>query len=459
VALAGTFVAFVQMFLAQGFPDAVIQRRDLTPEHCSTAFWSNVAIACLFMLLVVLLADPAAALFHQPLLAPVLRALAPLFLTSALISIHAALFRRRLRFATLALRSLAGITAGGIAGIALAAMGAGPWALVGQQLVNGAVSVAVIWWRSDWHPSWRFSRRCFTEMAHFTASVIGSSLAGFFVRRLDTLLVGYFFDARQLGYYYLVQRLLTAVGLVTLAAVQSIVMPVLSRLQDQKDKFREAFVITLEAVQTVWTPLVIGVGLVAPLLFPLLFGPRWTPSVPLLQVLCLVGFTIAYSFFTGPVLYAVGRPIVYLRLVLVQIVLLAGLILIGVRFGLIGVAVAFIAATALVAPLHVVALHRHAGIPPWRLVAANQAAVPATIAMAGAVLVLQHVIGNALPDALILALSATVGAVVYAAVAALAAPRTVRRLLDLIASAVDLGPPRRDDLVAEQLPSPAPPYH
>lgn len=38
VALATVFLTFVQVFTDQGFWDAIVQRRDLDPEHLDTAF-------------------------------------------------------------------------------------------------------------------------------------------------------------------------------------------------------------------------------------------------------------------------------------------------------------------------------------------------------------------------------------------------------------------------------------
>src|SRR4051794_31231265 len=74
VSLAGVFVSLVvQVFLNQGFFDAVIQREHLTDEHCSTAFWANMAIAAAFLVATLIGADLLAQLFDQPRLAPVLR--------------------------------------------------------------------------------------------------------------------------------------------------------------------------------------------------------------------------------------------------------------------------------------------------------------------------------------------------------------------------------------------------
>src|SRR6516162_8535217 len=84
--LAQVFVSFVQVFLVQGFADAVIQRQELSPDHSSTAFWTNVVIAVVFWLLIVAGAGSIATLFHKPDLVPVLRVLASVPIATALIS-------------------------------------------------------------------------------------------------------------------------------------------------------------------------------------------------------------------------------------------------------------------------------------------------------------------------------------------------------------------------------------
>lgn len=436
VALAGVFVSFVQIFLVQGFADAVIQREHLDADDCSTAFWVNFAIAAGFMLVILLSADAIARIFGHPELTDVLRWLSPLFVTTALISIHQALLKRHLRFASLALRAFVGVGVGGVVGIGLAFSGFGVWSLVGQQLANAVVSVIVLWWSSTWRPELRFSRRSLAEMGSFSANVIGSSFLAFVIKRSDIILLGYFFPAQQLGYYSLVQRILVTIGLLTLSTVQSIVMPVLSRLQNERERFCEVFAMVIQIVHSVWLPLVLGLGFVAPRLVPLLFGPQWLPSVPLLQILSLTGFSQVFSFFSGPALYAAGRPGAHMRLSLVQLVLTLALFLPATRFGLEGVAFSQVIASFLIIPIHFFVLKRYIGVEPGALLGRSWPSSFAALVMGAALIALDKGPFAGQGGAAALAALIAAGATIYFGVIALIAPRYLRHLLALVETAL-----------------------
>jgi PST family polysaccharide transporter len=436
IALAGVFVAFVQVFLVQGFMDAVIQREALDDDHLDTAFWSNQAIAGGFFVLAQLAAGPAAAAFGKPLLADVLRWLSLVFISTALISIHQAVLKRELRFAAFAMRAIVGITTGGVVGIVMALAGCGVWSLVGQQLANGAVSVVVLWSSSTWRPRLRFSAAAFDDMARFSAHVIGSNLVGFLYKKLDVFVVGFFLDPKQLGYYYLVQRLLVTTGLVTLSTVQSIVMPVLSRLQSEPARFRQVYGATVEIVHAVFLPAVVGLGAVGSVVIPSVFGEPWRPAVPVFEIMCLVGFTQALTFFSGPALCAVGRPAAYLRLSLLQVALTAAVFLPATRLGLHGVAAAYAAVSALVIPFHLYVLRRHAGIDPadllWRCVPSALGGIALVVAVEAAELRLV----DDWPPLLQSAALVVIGAAAYVLTLTVAAPGFVREVLALLIAAL-----------------------
>jgi O-antigen/teichoic acid export membrane protein len=437
VALAGVFVAFVQVFLVQGFMDAVIQREELRADHLDTAFWSNQAIAGGFFLLTQVAAGPAAAAFGKPFLEDVLRWLSLVFISTALISIHQAVLKRELRFAAFAVRAIIGVTTGGIVGIAMAMMGCGVWSLVGQQLANGAASVVVMWSTSDWRPRRRFSVAAFDDMGRFAAHVIGSNLVGFLYRKLDVLLVGFFLDPRQLGYYYLVQRLLTTTGLITLSAVQSIVMPVLSRLQGEPARFRQMYSTTVQIVHAVYLPAVVGLGAVGSVLIPFVFGEQWRPAVPLVEIMCLGGFTQALTCFSGPALWAAGRPQAYLRLSVVQVALTAAVFLPATQLGVNGVAAAYTAVTVLIIPFHLYVLQRHAGVDPIDLLKRCLPSAVAGLALILAVEAAELRLIDDWPPLLQSMALPLIGAAAYILTLTVAAPALVREVLELLVAALD----------------------
>ncbi len=90
-ALAWVYISCMDGLAGQGFDTAIIQRKQLDPEHLDTAFWSHIALGAAFMLLTAALAGPIERLFGEPGLAPVLRWLSLSFLISSLNRVQVAL--------------------------------------------------------------------------------------------------------------------------------------------------------------------------------------------------------------------------------------------------------------------------------------------------------------------------------------------------------------------------------
>ncbi|HEY1963882.1 MAG TPA: oligosaccharide flippase family protein, partial [Acidobacteriaceae bacterium] len=98
VALAQVYLASAQILCDQGFATALIQRATLDAEHKDSAFWANLAIGILLMVLTLFLAGPLAQLFGEPKLAMVFRwySLAPML--ESLTIVQNALAHRELRY-------------------------------------------------------------------------------------------------------------------------------------------------------------------------------------------------------------------------------------------------------------------------------------------------------------------------------------------------------------------------
>jgi PST family polysaccharide transporter len=135
VALANVFLAFMQIFLEQGFTQALIQRQELEPEHLDTAFWTNFFSGILLTIIGFAFASSVANIFNQPKLIPILQCFSGLFVINSLSHVHQAILSRELAFKIMAVRTLIGILIGGIVGVVMAVSGFGVWSLVSQQVV------------------------------------------------------------------------------------------------------------------------------------------------------------------------------------------------------------------------------------------------------------------------------------------------------------------------------------
>ena len=351
VALASVFVVFLSLLVESGFGEAVIQRKQVTDEDLNTAFWVNNAFGLVLALTMAACAGWLATLFHQPELAPVLRALSLVFVLAALASVPQALLRRELRFRQLALRGLTATIAGGAVGVGMALAGLGVWSLVGQILANTLVGTAVLWLACSWRPGATVSRSSFVALFRFGANILGERVALFASRRSDDFLIGLVLGPVALGLYTAAYRILLLLTEVIIWTVEGVVFPVFSRLQGDPERSKRAFYTVTQLCSAVATPAFLLLAVLAPELTLVAFGPKWTGAIPVMRVLALVGIPHAVIYFNKAVVNAGGRPNLSFRVaVLTAIVNVVGFVLV-VRWGILAVAISYVVCSYLLTPV------------------------------------------------------------------------------------------------------------
>jgi PST family polysaccharide transporter len=312
VALAGVYVAFIQILVTQGFGSAIVQRSALEEEHLDSAFWIAMATAAIFCVLSIALSDFIAHLFKQPEIAPVIRWLSFSIPFYALSSVPSAILTRNLDFRALAVRSLAATSAGGAVGVSMAFFGCGVWSLVGQQLVSACLSTICLWSTVLWRPRLRISKQHMRDLYGFSLGVAGNDILWFFSQKSDQTVVGYFFGASGLGPYALASKLTTLAYEGVAGPFSSVAFPAFSKLQSKPLEFEKALHKFCEMLTFLCLPLFVGLAAVAPELVPLLFGSKWVAAVPLLQVLSYYGALRVILVFVNPFMLAKGRAGLYL---------------------------------------------------------------------------------------------------------------------------------------------------
>ncbi|MEL7675669.1 MAG: oligosaccharide flippase family protein, partial [Chloroflexota bacterium] len=135
-----------------GLHDALIQRPRLDRAARDSAWWSTALVSGALALATIALAGPLARVFEQPRLAGLLAAAALAALIRALSMPARAVLARRLDFRTLTLSRVLGMVAGGVAAIALAALGAGVWSLIAQAAILNLTGALLVWRAAGWRP-------------------------------------------------------------------------------------------------------------------------------------------------------------------------------------------------------------------------------------------------------------------------------------------------------------------
>lgn len=430
VALASVALAFMQIFLEQGFAQALIQRQDLAPEDIDTAFWTNSVIGVLLTVLGVTTANLIANFFEQPQLTPILQWFSLLFLISSFAKVQQALLERQFAFKAIAVRSLLGTVVGGIAGVGAAFAGFGVWSLVILQIVTELVGTLVLWYASNWRPRFVFSLTHFQHLFSFGIHILGINFLGFVSTRADDFLIGYFLGPVALGYYSLAYRVLTVLTILLVNTSNQVALPTFSRLQQDLPQFRRAFYQATQITSSIAFPTFIAIAILAPELIQLIFGQQWLPSVPVLQVLAFVGILRSISHFKSSVFIAMGKSSWQLWLSSFNTILNLIGFAIAVRWGIVAVAWAYLIRCCLVVPIGQWAVSRLIQTPLLTYLRQFVAPLSSSLVMAITILCAKQLLEGLVNSHVLLAICIVIGTIVYGLTIRLFSPKLFQKLLD-----------------------------
>jgi len=436
VAMAGVYIAFVQVFVEQGLGAALVQRRELERAHLDSAFWIAILTSIVLLTISMMVAPWVATLFGEPHLASLVRWLSLGLLASAMNGTQRAILQRELAFRQLAIRSLIAAVIGGVAGITAALLGLGVWSLVIQSLSTVIIGTVVLWRVSHWRPGFRISTTHLRDLWGFSVSVLGINLLTFVNRRSDDLIIGAVLGPVALGYYSVAYGLLRKITNLLVGVTTKVAFPAFARVQDDPARMRRGFYTATRYTSLIAFPAFFGILLVAPELIRGVYGSKWVPSIPVMQILALIGIIHSVFYFNGTVILSAGKPQWRLGLAAVNAVTNVVAFAIAVRWGIVAVAAAYVVRGYVVSPLALWLIHRLIRIEVR--VYLRQYIVPliGSAAMVVTVLLLRHLVGESLKPTAALGLYAAAGGAMYTLAIHLRAPDTWRDLLRTARSGV-----------------------
>ena len=439
VASLGAILDLVKEF---GLSAATIQKQGISHAQVSALFWINAAVGGLLGAGLLLGAPLLARFYGQAELEPVAQWLALGFVLSGLTVQHWALLRRQMRFAAIAGLETAADLAGFAAAIVLALAGAGYWALVAQRLITPGLLLVGSWAVCRWRPARPARVAGLGKLLRFGGSVTVSGLATALARSVDQILIGWLWGPAVLGLYERTTRLVLLPVNNINAPVYAAGMPALSRLVDQPERYRSMFRQIMQKLALLTMPVFAFAAMLADWVVQILFGPSWTSATPLVAWFCLWAACLPVLMAASLLYMTQGRTAELVRATLIDGVLCVASIVVGLTWGVVGVA-ASIALAGLVVrlPLAFWLATRRGPVSVGHILSAIAPAVCAALAASAAAWALRH---YAFPEAMptvtgVLAVGA--GGLAAMALAVLAWPETRQELRDTGRSLLGTGHP------------------
>jgi O-antigen/teichoic acid export membrane protein len=420
MAMAAVVTNLAYMFRDMGSGAAVIQAPQVSASLAATLHWSNVAFGISITLLMAIFSPLIAHLFHEPELVQVLCLLALIFPLSSLGVVRQALIERESRFALMAVVEVAAAFSGLMVALLMAWQGAGVYSLVGQMLVATLVTTGMLAWVSDFRPALRWHWLEFKSIAGFSGNLSMFNVVLYLSRNADSMVIGRLLGSASLGIYSVAYRvMLFPVQNMSYVASRAL-YPVMSRQQDDIAAMSALYLKTIGFIAFLTAPLMAGLFALREPFVLTVFGSKWLAAVNVLAWLAPVGFLQSVVSTTGTVFMARGRTDLMLYLGVLATVLQVAAFVIGSRWGIEGVAAAYLAANLINALPALYFSGKLIGVSLADLLRTLMFPLAGAVVMAVVLLAAQQPVTDGLRNALqSLLLLAALGAAVYAAASAL----------------------------------------
>lgn len=318
IGVIAIFLAIANSIIDSGFSNALIRKKEVSQKEYSTTFIFNLAIAALLYILLFLSAPAIAGFFQADQLIPILRVISVILIIDSFGMTQRIMMIRRIDFKAQAKMSCIASSLSGVSAIILAYWGYGVWALVFRIIVMQSMQTVLLCYYNRWKPAFLFHTGSFRELFQFGWKLLLSRMLDAFYQNLYYMIIGKYFSVTALGYYTNAKKLNDVASQALSAAVQKVSYPVLSAMQDDRQKLRSGYRRIIRSTMFIAFPLMIGLSAVSEPFILFMFGEKWAASVPYVQLMCVEGMLYPLHSINLNILQVKGRSDLFLRLELIK---------------------------------------------------------------------------------------------------------------------------------------------
>ncbi len=307
VAMIMAIVGVADLVRDFGLTGAIVQSRNLSDRQWSSLLWFSTLLGTVLMIAVAAAAPLIAVLYGEPRLVVLTLAIAPTLLANGLAMPMQAAVQRRLEFGTLAMIDVVAMAVGVVLSIVTAWIGWGVWSLVVLAGAGQVYRLIALWIAAKprFGPP-RISRdiRPFVSTG---GSIFGVQLLNYAARNLDNVIIGQQLGSAALGQYSRAYALFLLPQQQLTAPLGRVALPVLSRLQDDGERYRRYVRNALAVIGYLALPAyAIAAAVAQPLMFVLL-GPGWSAAADVFALLAIAGVAQAVGNVQGWLYISLGR--------------------------------------------------------------------------------------------------------------------------------------------------------
>lgn len=289
-ALALTVFELVRLFCENGVGAAVVRAReeDLAAT-ANTAYKLMWWVCGALALIQTVIGAITIQIFDEPTLGGMIVVLSGVYVIMPFGVVHGYILQREERFRHLAGVTASQTTADHLITALLALTGFGAWAIVLPKLITAPIWLIGIRWGQPWRRDMSAGYVSISSISSFALPVLGAELSTALRDQADKLIVSAFLGVEALGIYYFAFNAGLGLSSSLNRAVNSALYPHLCNAVATGQDIGARFDQLLSRGGPALSGLYVLQAAAALLYVPLLFGPAWAHTAPLVAIFCLSG--------------------------------------------------------------------------------------------------------------------------------------------------------------------------
>ena len=342
LAMATVFVMFMLMFSEAGLSPALIQKDEIDENALRQSFGFVIVSNFILILILNLCAPIIADFFGDEQLVLILRVLSLQFVFVMVCTIPGALLQRNLKFKSMSLIFLGTTILTSLLTLALAYTGYGVWSLVFGSIFSGACRAIIYNVVEPFRLFPKFSMQGMKSILFFGGNVTLSRLLWALYNQADIIIVGKLLGKEVLGFYSVGMHIASLPVQKVSGIVNHVALPIFSRMQHDQEEIRASVIKAIRVLSFIAFPLLWGISSIANEFVLLFLGQKWHSAILPLQLLALIMPLKMIATFLPNAANAVGRPDISVKNVILASIIMPIAFLIGVQWGIAGVAIAWV---------------------------------------------------------------------------------------------------------------------
>lgn len=351
IAAASLVLALAGRMKQLGFHGALIQRRTDLEEAANAYFYLNTGLVVLTFAAIVAASPLSAWFFHDDRVALVINIIAIRLLAEAAGAVQRSLTVRNLNFKRLTFIQLAESAVFTGVAVSLAATGFGVWAMV-WGMVLGAVVAAALWWATTrWRPTRAWSWPVARQMLRFGADLWSISNLSYLIESASRFFIGRFLGVVPLGYFEFTNRVVHGPTGALVETGNRVALPAFCREQEDLEQLGQWYLKMTGYICLITAPLAATLVLLGDVAIPVVFGPQWLSTIPLVRTLAPFVF-MSPLVYAWPVFVSTGRSKVLMAFTVLRFLITVPLLFVAARKSLVAVCIVESLTISLLAPVN-----------------------------------------------------------------------------------------------------------